>query len=115
MDSSQFNPRHLNPFAPSVTQQNTDMPVGQQADDASLQASFEEHVSGLQHGTGSGRRRRGYSQAFGEDVALIREAKRATLDKGVPARSVANAGTDVQNLSCVPACKFGSDSFLMQL
>ncbi len=66
---------------------------------ASLQASFEERVSGLRDGSGSGRSRRGYSQAFGEDVALIREAKRAARDKGVPERCVTNARTDVQDRS----------------
>ncbi|WP_245331191.1 Ulp1 family isopeptidase [Mesorhizobium sophorae] len=48
MDGSQFNPRQLNPFASGFAQQNTEMPVGQQADDSSRQASFEQQLSQLQ-------------------------------------------------------------------
>ncbi|KRQ06481.1 hypothetical protein AOQ71_26075 [Bradyrhizobium manausense] len=100
IDGSQFNPSYLNPSASEIAQQNADIGERQQASDASLQASFEEHVSELRAGSGPGRRaRRNHDQAFGEDVALISEAKRTARGRGVPDRSVANAGTDIQNLS----------------
>ncbi len=59
MDGSHLSPSHLNPFTSEVAQQNADTQVKQQADDASLQASFEEHVSGVRDRSGSVRRRRG--------------------------------------------------------
>jgi len=48
MDGSQFNHRDLNPFARGFTQRDADVPVGQQTDETSLQASFEQQLSQLQ-------------------------------------------------------------------
>ncbi|EHK54707.1 Ulp1 family isopeptidase [Allomesorhizobium alhagi] len=54
MGGWQFNPWQLNPPAPGLVQQNNDMPVGQQADDASLQASFDQQLNQLRRSSSGG-------------------------------------------------------------
>ncbi|WP_246252791.1 Ulp1 family isopeptidase [Allomesorhizobium camelthorni] len=54
MGGWQFNPWQLNPLAPGFAQQNNDMPVGQQADDASLQASFDQQLNQLRRSSSGG-------------------------------------------------------------
>ncbi|GLR46147.1 hypothetical protein GCM10007880_66650 [Mesorhizobium amorphae] len=66
MGGWQFDPRQMNPFAPRLAQQNTDMPVGRQADDASPQANFEQQLNQLRR------------SSFGESVGGLPGADRVT-------------------------------------